>query len=284
MITDLLSVTRLILSKGNLTTKPLDFNGWRKGSLAGLEKFLPQPLSTKNRTWLKKNPTLFNLVSTAAFIKSSYQKQAGHLVVPQQQLYYVRIPKAGSTSIGSELLKQIHPELSHEKLNATQINFLVDAWLETSVSDNLKSLTGFTVVRHPFARIVSVYRDFFQDQPNRPLIYQNYLGGILQRNITFDAFIERISRIPDRFKDQHLKPQHLFLEPYRKKGLQISVLKLEALQNHQDFFSQYGITINHLNQSDSTAEISCADSTVETIKKMYAFDFEVFSYDHNSRL
>jgi len=279
----LLSFVSLLVSKNNLKSERLDFYSWRKESLAGLEHFLPQPLSVPPEVkWFNHNPVLTNLIGTAAFVKRSYRKEVGHLLAPQQKLFYVRIPKVASTSMGSEMLSLIKPDLKNESLTATQINFLVDAWLQTSINEELKTYTGFTVVRNPFDRIISVYRDFFEEGTDKPFIYQNYLGGILPRTLSFDEFVERISRIPDRFKDQHFKPQHLFIYPYSSgAGLDVQVFKLEELQLLQNFLDSYTIKLLHLNQGKAKTGFTCTDSTADKIRKMYAFDFEVYGYDQN---
>ncbi len=281
-VASLFSFVTLLISKNNLNLKPLDFHSWRKESLTGLEHFLPQPLGPPPTVkWFNHNTSLTNLVGAAAFVKNSYQKVAGHLLAPQQKLFYVRISKAASTSMGSEMLNLIKPDLKNESLTPVQINFLVDAWLQTSIDEDLKTFKGFTVVRNPFERLISVYRDFFEQGTDKPFIYQNYLGGILHRTLSFDEFIERISRIPDRFKDQHFKPQHLFIYPYTKAGLNAQVFKLEEPLLLQNFLSSYGIKLLHLNQGMIKPEFTCTASTANRIRKMYAFDFEVYGYDQN---
>ncbi|MBX2967184.1 MAG: sulfotransferase family 2 domain-containing protein [Cyclobacteriaceae bacterium] len=278
----LLSFASLLLSKSNLQAERLDFHQWRMESLKGLEQFLPRPLqSPRVSAWLPRNKTAVNLLSAAAHIKSSYGTRYGHLSVPEQKLFYVRIPKAASTSIAFELLTKIKPALKTESLNPTQINFLADAWLNTTLSHDAHHFTGFTIVRHPVSRLFSVYRDFFQRDAGKPFIYQNYLGGILPQTLSFDEFVERISRIPNRFKDQHFKPQHLFIKPYRKKGISIQVFKLEEPEKLQQFLLPYNIALPHLNKSPETTPIPYRESTLDTIKKMYAFDFKVYEYDHN---
>lgn len=271
-----------MIRKSNWKAEPLDFCAWRKNSLEGLENFLPEliglPSSAK---WFSRYPVLANFIGTTAFIKGAYQKKGGHLTTQHQKLFYVRIPKAASTSLAQVMLGLIKPELRDRSLDATQLNFLADAWLQSSVDKELKNFNGFTVVRNPFDRIISVYRDFFAPDSTKPFIYQNYLGGILPQTLSFDEFIERVSRIPDRFKDQHFKPQHLFLKPYQHKGINVRVFKLEEPELLQDFLQPFGITLPHLNKLPETTPVSFRENTLNIIRKMYAFDFEVYGYDQN---
>lgn len=272
-----------MVNKSHWRAEPFDFYAWRKSNLLGLGHCLPQSISPPSSSpWFIHYPILANLIGTAAFVKRAYQKKAGHLVATNQNLFYVRIPKAASTSVSSEMLKLITPNLKDESLNSTQINFLADAWLQTSVPEQLKIFSGFTVVRNPVDRIVSVYRDFFSTDTNKPFIYQNYLGGILPRTLSFDEFIARINRIPDRFKDQHFKPQYLFLKPYLQKGINVSVFKLEEPEPLKAFLQPFNVAFPHLNKSPETMVVECRENTLNAIRKMYAFDFKVYGYDQKT--
>ena len=248
--------------------------------LLNLQDYLPEnytPSSSENN----HNPLLFNLRATAAQIKSGYQTKGGHLIAPRQKLFYVRIPKAASTSLSYAMLALIKPDLKTKSLDSTQLNFLADAWLQSECTANLKSFAGFTAVRHPVSRLLSVYRDLFLSDNTKPFIYQNYLGGILPKNLSFDEFVERIYRIPDRFKDQHFKPQHAFVKPYQQKGINVRVFKLEEPEKLQEFLLPYNITLPHLNKTPKLTPIPYRESTLNTIKKVYTFDFEVYGYDQN---
>lgn len=279
---DLLSLCSLILQKGKLTIDTLDFNHLRTQSLLNLKAYLPEKYSFRTSSPKKRNRILFNLLATAAQIKSGYQTRGGHLIAPHQKLFYIRIPKAASTSLSHAMLGLINPALKNKSLDSTQLNFLADAWMQTHFSTELKTVTGFTVVRHPVSRLLSVYRDFFLSDTSKPFIYQNYFGGILPRNLSFDEFVARIHRIPDRFKDQHFKPQHLFAHPYQQRGISIQPFKLEEPERLKKFLDTYTIDLPHRNKSPESAAITYKESTLNTIKKMYTFDFEVYGYDQNS--
>ncbi|MBX2947332.1 MAG: sulfotransferase family 2 domain-containing protein [Cyclobacteriaceae bacterium] len=279
----LISLAALLVNKSHWRAEPFDFYEWRKSNLLELGHFLPRSISPPSSSpWFIRYPVVANLIGTAAFVKRAYQKKAGHLVATNQKLFYVRIPKAASTSVSSEMLNLITPNLKNESFNSTQINFLADAWLQTSLPDQLKTFTGFTVVRNPVDRIISVYRDFFSTDTNKPFIYQNYLGGILPRPLSFDEFIARISRIPDRFKDQHFKPQYLFLKPYQQKRINVSVFKLEEPERLQEFLHPFNLALPHLNKSPETMAVECSDNTLNAIRRMYAFDFRVYGYDQKT--
>ncbi|HET9054192.1 MAG TPA: sulfotransferase family 2 domain-containing protein, partial [Cyclobacteriaceae bacterium] len=141
-----------LLKHGTLRSAKQDFNTNRANSLETLPEFIPAGKSVSRRA------SVPNLVGQAAFIRSSFRKQGGHLSA--EGMAYIRIPKSANTSVSYAMLVKKYPALKEKKPNETQINFLADVNLLP-----MKETAGehfFTVVRNPFARLVSVYRDFFE--------------------------------------------------------------------------------------------------------------------------
>ncbi len=248
----------------------LDFQKWRKVHQSEIEHLLPKPGNslkpTKAGSRLRKYPFLFNLISLAAYYRYSSQPLTGHLSISKLKLYYIRIPKSGNTSIS-------------KNFTSTQINLLTDAWLQHDLSA-LQEFTGFTVVRNPLHRLVSVYHDIFEQDRAEIFIYQNYLGGILTKDLSFKEFVKRIVNIPDRLKDQHFKPQHLFLDAYFEQNLKPTVFKLEQPEILIDFLKPYGLNLVHLNKTSDYHYPDYYDSeTLELAIKMYTRDFKMFDYE-----
>lgn len=281
----LLKFLRLLLQESHLKNPVEDLNLWRLQHLAGLEHYLPNQNSLSiSRHWSHNHAILFNLIAAASHIKNSVDNTTGHLLVENAGLFYVRIPKAGSTSMLSELLGLLIPALNKETLSSTQLNFIADAWLQHNLS-NLHPFTGFTIVRHPLERLVSVYHDIFENTEKRPFIYQNYLTGILLKNLSFDEFVSRISDIPDNLKDQHFMPQYLILQPYLAKGISITVLKLEDSDSIHSFLKPYGLRLPHLNQSPTYSYMDYySEKSLLQAQKMYVHDFHMFNYEHIPQL
>jgi hypothetical protein len=272
-----LSFIGLFFSKCNLHSPILNFNSIGKEALKGLEHYLPAPLTAPKK--ITTRPVTFNLLAAAVELKNSFRAQAFHLPADRLKLFYVRIPKSGSTSIASEMLKLILPELKDKNLTPTQVNFLTDAWINPDIH-SLKSFTGFTVVRHPLERLASVYRDIFDPYDNKPFLYQNYLGGILHKNLSFDDFVLRISRIPDRLKDQHFRPQYLFLEPYQRITCPFRILKLEHSDEIAAFMQTYGMGFPHLHKSRPYNPADYySEKSLWLAQKVYTKDFKLFGYE-----
>ena len=267
-----LQLAGLIFRHGHVSHSGEDFNKKRIEGLKGLEEFFP----TASRAPVPSGGTTPHaLIVQAAFIKNSWKTYGGHLTV--NNLCYVRIPKAASTSMSYELLKKKFPDLHQQSITERQINFLADIHLEKEVK---KSPAYFTIVRNPFSRLVSVYRDLFENPDH--YVYRDYLFGILPQQLSFSEFVDRISRIPDRLKDQHIKPQCAFLKFYERQGVNVKVFKLEETGLLNQFLNQHGLLLPHLNKSgESYDDRSYYDhSTWKKASEIYRVDIEQFGYDH----
>jgi Sulfotransferase family len=242
-----LQLTALIFTHGTLRSSGQNFNQNRAKSLETLTEFIPLK-STGNALEPKSDPgkksSGINLLAQAAFIKSAFRNSGGHLSV--DSLAYIRIPKSANTSMSYAMLSKQYQTLPQNHLDETQINFLTDVHLKTVHEAGTEMF--FTVVRNPFARLVSVYRDFFETD-HKEFIYGDYLFGVLPQTLSFTEFIDRISRIPDRLKDPHLKPQHLFISPYDKKGITVKIFKLEDTAELKLFLTEHGMMLTHQNKS-----------------------------------
>lgn len=258
-----------------------NFNQNREASLRDLQEFIPNlpqeqvVAQTITSPPQSKNTIIRNLTGQLAFLKSSLKIKGGHLTT--DTLSYIRIPKSANTSLSKGMLEKKYPSLKQKTITEKQINFLTDANLQTRIEG--PSIL-FTIVRNPFSRLVSVYRDFFENKSN--YIYHDYLFGILQPTISFSEFVDRIINIPDRLKDQHFRPQHTFLKYYEKENLDIKIFKLEEPEKITQFLSQHEVQLFHLNKSNEQYNYQ-SYYTVETLAKvseLYSIDVKRFGYEH----
>lgn len=278
-LTKYLKLSGLILRYGHLRHRGENFNQNRAASLKDLQEFIPNLPQRQAVAQIitsppqSKNTIIRNLAGQLAFLKSSLNIKGGHLTA--DHLSYIRIPKSASTSMCTEMLEKAYPALKQKTITEKQINFLTDANLRTRIEG---SSIIFTIVRNPFSRLVSVYRDFFENKNN--YIYHDYLFGILQPTLSFSGFVDRIMNIPDRLKDQHLRPQHAFLKYYEKENLSIQVFNLEEPEKLNEFLSQHGLQLLHLNKSSEHYNYR-SYYNVETLAKvseLYSIDIERFGY------
>ena len=261
----------LIGRYGRLQSGIENFNYARKESLKGFHDFVPSNWSSGITR--EKNSAFQNFIGQIGFIKNSFKTTGGHLEA--NGLGYIRIPKSASTSMSQEMLERKYPSLKGKAINERQVNFLADV----NIVNEIKASEMFTIVRNPFARIVSVYRDFFENK-NTPFLYSDYLFGILSQNISFGEFINRIAVIPDRLKDQHIRPQHTFLRFYKEKSVQVKVFKLEEPQL-STFLSSRSLQLPHLNKSKEDYDYrSYYDLTIlNKVLELYTRDIHDFGYE-----
>lgn len=272
-----LQLAAQIIRNGTLNQSGQNFNKARAKSIENLKEFIPQNSIPQSKDKANRNQKSFfsNLIAQAAFVRSSFNEKGGHLSV--QKAGYIRIPKSANTSISYAMLVKKYPALKEKNPDETQINFLTDVNLLS-----VKGTTGenfFTVVRNPFARLVSVYRDFFETNRSE-FIYSDYLFGILAQNISFAEFVSRISRIPDRLKDQHIKPQHLFLKPYESKGITVKYVQLETPIALKSFLTEHGMELTHHNKSREAYDYAqyYDPHVFQQVYEIYEADIKKFGY------
>jgi hypothetical protein len=272
-----------IIRHGKLRHSGHDFRQRRRDLLQEVEELEQwrEPRHTLKQ-WLMKNAYLRMLIGEAAFVKKSLVTRGGHLILNEPSICYVRIPRSASTAVSKSILQTTFPALKEKNLSATQINAIADVYLRTTRSTTC-SLT-FTVVRNPFARVVSVYREFFE-RKDTYFIYEDYLFGIFKRHVSFSEFVRTLHVIPDRLKDQHLKPQHLFLKYYEQRNIAVKVLKLEETGAVENFLLSHGIAFAVFNRSQENYDfVQYYDSlTLEAVSDIYKADILRFGYESSLR-
>ena len=267
-------LVRLIIVEGKFRHSGYRFENARRKALQELEEFCRVPHKKRNF----KSPFVQYWFGQAAFIKNAFRSQGGHLCVASLKLCYIRNPKAASTALSYAMLTACYPELRKRVITPETVNFLADSNLHRKSADAIQDNVYFTVVRNPFARIVSVYREFFE-RKRSDFIYADYLFGIFRQDLSFKDFVSIVRMIPDKLKDQHLRPQHTFLKFYERRGIQVRILKLEEPQAVGDFLSGYGLAFKALNQSDNYDYRTYYDEhTLELVHRLYEEDMRRFSY------
>jgi hypothetical protein len=176
------------------------------------------------------------------------------------------------------MLERKYPALKNNPINDEQINFLTDANLEHTIEKSDPS-TYFTVVRNPFKRIVSVYRDLFEKQQSN-FLYSGYLFDVFTSTLSFTEFINRLASIPDSLKDQHLKPQSTLLKYYEMKKMQVVTLKLEEPEKLREFLTSHSLEYFHRNseKKEYRYEDYYTLETLEKVRHIYRADIEKFGY------
>jgi hypothetical protein len=278
----LLRLLLLILRRGRWHSRGRDFSQERAQVLRRLTgKPSAKAVSRWHGTWWWKNAVLRMMITQAAYLRRCITTRGGHLSHPSSRVAYVRLPKSASTSLSASMLQPRYPNIQVAQLTSSEINFLADACLQYQFESGIEY---FTVVRHPLVRLASVYRDFFLKQRDTDFIYEDYLFGILRRDMSFAEFVRTIAAIPDFLKDQHLKPQTTLLRYYEQKT-SVRVFKLEDMPALQDYLQHLHLSLPHLNVSgDQTTSVLFDTDTLAIACGIYQDDLKRWNYavDHLS--
>lgn len=234
-----------ILRKGKFRHTGSDFTEQRARTLAGFPEIFPPRTSVRNSLSKFQHPVVKMFVAEAAFVKASLKFRGSYLSISGKSLSYIRIPRSGSTAVCKAILLHKYPTLTNRPLSPLQVNHLADLHTDQTLPD--QDMKFFTVVRNPFARLVSVYRQFFET--NKPFLYEDYLFGVLKEQMSFPEFVSTVKLIPGLLKDQHLKPQETFLDYYWRNGKHVHILKLEDEANVKNFMASYGLMFENFNCS-----------------------------------
>ena len=257
----------------------------RSRTLEKLHEFIPQKkyqarFSLYNRnSLLTNNAIVKRIAGEAAFFKRSFFPAAGHLHNSYHNISYVRIPKSASTSMAWTMLCSLYPSLTSYSLSPTEINYLADVNLQTKIKDRTGEIF-FTVVRNPFARLVSVYRDFFENKTHESTM-KDYLFSILPNTLSFEEFVSRISLIPAPLLEPHLKSQAAFVDFYEKKGYNVVVLKIDKPGEVEAFLSIYGLKLPLLNMSTESYDYRnyYSKTTFDKAFQVYQDDLRKFNFE-----
>jgi len=147
------------------------------------------------------------------------------IVSDNYRLLYFPIPKVASSSIKLYLLRNIfltnYPvDLDH--YTEQQIHRHTYPTTRRFSSTRYRQYFKLVIVRDPVSRIWSCYQDKIVNDRmrERPLRagFERYnvlfRKSIFSLNMTFDDFVEAISRIPDIISDEHFRSQSRFLPHY----------------------------------------------------------------------
>lgn len=268
-----------IFKHGSLRGKPLNFEK-RKADILH-EKYTPPSHSvyTTIRSSLISNSYTSRTLSVAAYLLHYKRINRQYFFSDINALCYVRIFKSASTSILRELLPIVDPSLNKASLTDQQIDILGDDRITHSIKPYQQNYTYFTLVRNPFHRIVSVYRDLFAPD-NTFFSYQTYFFGILKKGMSFAEFISVVTRIPDTLKSPHFTSQYQIItlcelaEPVKTFRIEKDVDALHA------FLRPYNISLGHQNKSGESYDYRQYYNmqTLTAVYAMYEDDIKKFDY------
>jgi hypothetical protein len=238
-------------------------------------------LYTRTRNALLKKPLPGFLITNLAYLKSTPSVHKQFFVSDRHKLVYLRIFKNASTSILKSMLPQLYEPVKDHALTDEQIDAVAHYVVRRSLTPLQKHYTMFAVVRNPFERTVSAYTDLF-DPASDYFSYEDFLGGIFRKDMSFKEFINTLAAVPDSLRGPHLASQHSMIKQAGGGKDNLMIFRLETdKQQLADFLGSYGFTFGHQNKSKRTSDYKDyfdAD-TIKLVASIYKDDFDAFQID-----
>lgn len=272
----------LIFRKGSLNHSTFDFEAERRKTLTSLQNQKPLKNSRKLSTIRSKllNTKIgYSLISNLSYLLHTKKMNVMLFVCSAKQLVYIRILKSASTSMLKELLPTIDKNLEGHSLSDEHVDALAFRYVKKELISEEQRFPKLALIRNPFHRIVSVYLDLF-DPKSDHFSYESYWFGILKSKMSFQEFVDVISKIPDFLKGPHFSPQQYILSnitPLKN----ISYFRIdkdqEALSN---FLIKHGINLPHQNKRSESYNYMSFYNT-DLANKVYAlYEQDVISFDY----
>jgi len=153
-----------------------------------------------------------------------------------------------------------------------------------------KHNTHFTVVRNPYSRLYSCYKNkIAPDRRNTRRmqngVNQNCLGGIpgLYGGMPFSEFAEIITEVLPRSADVHFAPQYLQLPGHGKRV--DKVFKMENMAELKNWLRNKGVPnpdgIGHRNKTEGNYKDEYTPQLYKLVGEYYATDFKTFDYERH---
>lgn len=233
-------------------------------------------------------------LSKNTFFQSPFKvKTPNYFISEKLGVAYLRVPKAGCSSIQALILATEKPELYEEIKDEIKehVNFLhnTQGVFETSKKPP-KSLIKFTFVRHPFNRLLS----FYKNQINPSNVLTEEMKNRLQEQLgkygfyigmSFEDFVELLINDRDALNEHHVRPQVEFL--FGDNGLNVDYLgKLENISRHQSILGRLIgkpdlklMKLNSTGGSDWRSSGYFNQQIVSELEKVYKYDLILLGYD-----
>lgn len=137
-------------------------------------------------------------------------------VLPSKKTIYIRNPKVACSSIIFHLIKQ--DGLNRNLTNTTNYQDIHDLGWKLRIKKHklskkeTKEFFKFTLVRNPFERVVSLYRNKIEKKDDKFFQFKWYLLGFIGAEISFNKFVSKIAQIDDKYAEDHIISQYRIID------------------------------------------------------------------------
>jgi hypothetical protein len=188
---------------------------------------------------------------------------------------YWSFSKCGSTSIKNSLVYTKHG-VKNKQASKDPVEIHRSPYLKYISPDEAET-NGFVnvcVVRHPYDRVLSLYRDFALKRPEKI-----FINTIVDKNKVTDLnyFIEEVIGVSTDKDDIHFRS---YLGHLTHKG-NIFADKIYKFENIDEFFFDFNLPVSLLNRTKKTNGINVKDLTSiqkKIIRTRYFEDFGYFKF------
>ena len=191
---------------------------------------------------------------------------------PNLKLNYWAVPKSANTTV-----KLCLNNPTQEKNVSLQSIYTKQKWVhkeknipQISVNEALtNNFLNFSVVRHPYDRLLSLYKDFGLRRP-----WKNIFNG---KKVSLDQFIDKVCV---EWKDNNfVENKHAYSQAYylTNDNNKILVEKIIDIKNLNYFFHSKNIKIGIFNKTPEIC-VTLTNSQKDIIFRRYEEDFDFFKY------
>lgn len=181
---------------------------------------------------------------------------------PKYNLNYWGIPKCANTSVKLALSNQtVQNQFATSKKIHKDVNYIS----QTEALNNKH--INFTVIRNPYDRFISLYKDWGLRRSNR---YLNF-----ELPVKFDYFLNYIldNFSTDDTSETHFKSQSYWITSKQR----LLVDKIFTIEQAQHFLSSYNLTLEISNKTKDY-DIILTELQKEKIHNRYRKDFELLGF------
>lgn len=167
------------------------------------------------------------------FTHNSYYKPLPFVVHPCEKYIYIPMAGAATNSIYHAILQQKHKRCSGNLVNLiTEVGFTVESFCLIPNKSAQFPLTDFTftVIRHPWHRLLSIWRHYFHDRPY--LAHELGFCNAPPAYCSAADYLNFILSIPLDLLSWQLRPQSSIIAEYADKSIRPDLFcKLEKLRD-----------------------------------------------------
>ena len=201
---------------------------------------------------------------------------------------FIDNPKVASTSVK----QMLYSEIDYDALGQEEFHAALENRSIFHVPPRVQNYTHFFIVRNPFSRLVSAWRNKVEGRPPKEWgvfnvkFYQlqfRLLGKLDLSDdcVSFEDFAMAVTRIPDWISDRHLASQSRWMAKIPSNH-EVRILRFESLATDWNTLAEdTGLPeLSQLNKTQDTdwCRYYTSQELVDAVKDRYQSDLNLFGY------